>query len=59
MQLANSRLEDLRFQFMYWRGLNSSPTLVHHKARQRDLRPGDEVVFEGRKRIMRVVMVYR
>ena len=53
------QLEDLRFQFMYWRGLNTSPPLQTDKARLRDLRPGDVVVFEGWRRVVRVVRVFR
>ncbi len=53
------KLEDLRFQFMYWRGLNTSPPLTSDKKRLRDLRPGDVVFFEGRLRAVRVIQIFR
>ena len=52
-------LEDLRFQFMYWRGIDSSPKLETTKARMRDLRPGDVVTFEGWRRVVKIVQIYR
>ena len=53
------RFEDKRFQFMYWRRIDSSPQLQTNKKRMRDLRPGDIVVFEGWKRVVRLVQVFR
>ncbi len=52
-------LDDQRCQFMYWRGLKSAPPLECSKPRLRDLRPGDRVVFDGWKRKVRLVLVYR
>ncbi|MFN3192698.1 MAG: hypothetical protein ACE361_19455 [Aureliella sp.] len=53
-------LSDLRFEYMFWRGLCTSPPMKSEtKPRLRDLRPGDEVVVEGFRRIVRVVKVFR
>lgn len=51
------RFEELRFQFMYWRGLDTSPPLQMTKKRLRDQRPGD--VVAGWRRAVRVVTIYR
>lgn len=53
------RYEEFRFQFMYWRGLNSAPKLKSDKPRMRDLRPGDVVQFDGWRRVVKIVQVYR
>ena len=49
----------MRTQFMFWRQDKPPSELRIDKPRIRDLRPGDELVFMGFKRIVRAVKIYR
>jgi hypothetical protein len=50
-------LEDMRFQFMFWNCDKPPKGFSHDKARTRDLRPGDTVVFEGFRRKVKSVQI--
>lgn len=52
-------LEGLRTAFMFWRGDKPLKGFNHDKPRVRDLRPGDAVVFEGFRRKVKRVEIYR
>ncbi len=53
------RFEDHRWEFMFWRGDKKSPELRIFKPRIRDLRPGDIVVFNGWRRTVVRVEIFR
>ena len=49
------RFEDHRWEFMFWRGEKLPAGLEISHPRIRDLRPGDTVVFNGwRRKVVRV-----
>ena len=49
-----------RTHYMYWRGDKETPGMKSQtKAGLRELRPGESVFVEGKKRTVKVVQVYR
>ena len=52
-------LEDLRTQFMFWRGDKKPGGLTIYKQRIRDLRAGDTIVFEKFRRTVARVEIFR
>lgn len=49
------RFEGQRWEFMFWKGDPRPAGLLIEKPRIRDLRPGDTVVFNGwRRKVLRV-----
>ena len=52
-------LEGLRTQFMFWRHDRRPKRLTIFKPRIRDLRPGDMIIFEGIRRRVRYVQIFR
>ena len=49
-----------RTHYMYWRGDRETPGMKSEtKGSIRELRPGDTVFVEGRKRTVKIVQVYR
>jgi hypothetical protein len=52
-------LEGLRTQFMFWRGDRMPAGLKIFKRRMRDLRPGDQIVYNGMRRKVATVQIYR
>ncbi len=51
--------ENFRTAFMFWKGDRKAPQFKSRKARIRDLRPGDVVVFEGWRRKVAKIEIYR
>lgn len=52
-------LEGMRYQFMFWRDDKRPRELTIFKPRNRDLRPGDVVVFGKLKRTVKLVEILR
>ena len=52
-------LEGLRTQFMFWRHDRRPKRLTIFKPRIRDLRLGDIFIFEGIRRLVRYVEIFR
>lgn len=52
-------LAGMRTQFMFWRQDKPPDELQISKPRIRDLRPGDNLVFMGFRRVVRTVQIYR
>ena len=52
-------LAELRCAFMFWKGDPRPAELTIDKPRIRDLRPGDEIVMDGWRRLVVKVEIFR